>query len=116
MSIQLGLYFQGELVAIWPHNEQGAAELRNLLWHDNVLVDEQGRVGCDFETKPMEVSSKPKQQLYTTAYSLLFETFVAIQRAFTDDRGEWIFVCDGEAGSGINEHLFREIELIRFCL
>ena len=58
---------------------------------------------------------KPKEKLYRTAYSPMYECYVALTRAFTDDRGEWIFV-GVNSKQGINDHLFRKCELERFCL
>ena len=56
-----------------------------------------------------------KETLYKTAYSPLFECYVAIVSAHQDSDGEWIFCCEN-VFEGIRQHLFRKSELINFCL
>ena len=56
-----------------------------------------------------------KQELFKTAFSPLFHRFVRIEKAYQDDRGEWIFACIG-AHPGSSNWLFRETELTDFCL
>jgi len=62
----------------------------------------------------------PKQELYKTAFSPIYNCFVGIIHAHQDSLGEWIYTCrlenspaDAPVGNGI---LFRECELERFCL
>lgn len=58
---------------------------------------------------------KPKQQLYKTAYSELFECYVVIDSAYQTDDGRWIYTCHNR-DEGLKNHLFTEDELTRFCL
>lgn len=57
----------------------------------------------------------PKQTLYKTAYSPFYEMYVKIDSAYTDDRGEWIYIVtmnnDEETACW-----FRSEELINFTL
>lgn len=57
----------------------------------------------------------PKQKTYKTAYCPMFECHVRIDTAWTDDRGDWIFMATNNA-EFITEHLFRECELTEFAL
>lgn len=47
---------------------------------------------------------------YRTAYAPMYECYVRLTHAYTDDRGEWIFVGVNSA-EGITGHLFRKCEL-----
>ena len=64
--------------------------------------------------------TKPKQTLYKTAYSPLYECFVGIDHAHQDVNDQWIFTChlvDSPPDAPIGDCvLFREYELERFCL
>ncbi len=62
-----------------------------------------------------DFNQQPKEEMYTTAYSPLFECFVKIDKARKDDRGEWIFHCSNEE-KGLSNHLFRKCELERFTI
>ncbi len=62
------------------------------------------------------MNPQPKEKLYRTAWSPLYGTYVSIAHAHTDDRGAWIFKCDGPPLSECNGHLFRAHELTDFCL
>jgi len=57
----------------------------------------------------------PKEKLYRTAFSPLFDCFVSIDHSWQDDRGEWIFKCLNKS-EGLVGHLFRTCELTKFCL
>jgi hypothetical protein len=63
----------------------------------------------------------PKQTMYKIAYSPLFNCYVVITHAYQDmnykvpDTGNWVFVCYNHQ-VGLKDHLFREHELIEFCL
>ena len=56
-----------------------------------------------------------KETLYKTAYSPLFDCYVAIIKARKDDKGEWIFHCKN-TDEGLIDQMFRKSELINFCL
>jgi len=56
-----------------------------------------------------------KQSLYTTAFSPLFNCYVTIERSYQDSSERWIFVGSNKKEE-LNEHLFREDELTKFCI
>jgi hypothetical protein len=60
---------------------------------------------------------KDIRHLYKTAFSPLYEVFVAITHVHTDADGKFIFTCDfSHKGAMVKGILFREHELERFCL
>lgn len=56
-----------------------------------------------------------KQKRYKTAYSPLFACYVTITHVYDDADGDVIFVGENKT-RGIENHLFREHELEKFCL
>lgn len=63
------------------------------------------------------MNAQQKETLYRTAYSPLFECFVAIDYAHQDEHGRWIYTCHFKhEGVEISKHLFSENELKRFVL
>ena len=61
---------------------------------------------------------QPKQKLYKTAFTPLFDVFVSISHAHQDVDGRWIYTCQSRYDSDaiLTDHLFREEELERLCL
>ncbi len=60
----------------------------------------------------------PKQLLYKTAYSPLFDCYVGIIAAWKLENGTWIFMCNSDYKDNVtlHNHLFTEAELERFVL
>lgn len=59
-----------------------------------------------------------KETLYKTAWSPLFGVCVAIESAWTDSNGDWIFQCSSNYDGRVklNNILFRKHELTDYCL
>jgi len=59
-----------------------------------------------------------KQTMYKTAYAPMFEVYVALNSAWQDSNGEWIFSCSSSYNEDamLDNHLFREHELTNYCL
>jgi hypothetical protein len=55
-----------------------------------------------------------KYELYKTAYSELYESYVSIKKVRKDANGVFIFDCTVAGEEGIK--LFRKEELTAFCL
>jgi len=65
----------------------------------------------------------PKQTLYKTAYSPMYDCFVSINHAHQDDLGQWIYTCSSDYKDPkkpyrltLTNVLFRECELARITL
>lgn len=56
-----------------------------------------------------------KQTLYKTAFSPLFNCYITIVHAYQDTSERWIFVGNNKKEE-LHNHLFREDELVKFCL
>ena len=62
-------------------------------------------------------NERPKQTFYKTAYSPLFNVFVEITAAWTDQDNKWIFQCNSNyTKTRLNNCMFREHELNKYCL
>ncbi len=62
----------------------------------------------------------PKEKLYKTAYSHLYEVYVSIDSAHQDSDGAWIYKCSSNYSDDADRRfegcLFRTNELDSFCL
>jgi hypothetical protein len=66
----------------------------------------------------VEIEILPKQKLYKTAFSPMYNVFVGIDHAHQDVDGRWIYTCESSYNPDVilKDHLFREEELERLCL
>nr|UVX65208.1 MAG: hypothetical protein [Bacteriophage sp.] len=70
---------------------------------------------AEFTATLKKVNTMEKQNMYKTAYSSEFCCYVGINRAWKDSNGKWIFECSNVT-KGLDNFLFRESELEKFCL
>lgn len=56
-----------------------------------------------------------KQSLYKTAFSPLFNCYITIVRSHQDSDGRWFYAGTNKK-EGLEDQLFRENELEKFCL
>ncbi len=63
---------------------------------------------------------QPKQKLYKTAYSKIYEVYVAINHAHQDIDKNWIYTCSSnyhtDASRRFNDVLHRDYELSNLIL
>lgn len=57
----------------------------------------------------------PKETLYKTAYSPMYERYTKIKGAFQNQLGNWIFICEFNNDEQ-TECWFSKEELTNFCL